>query len=212
MHGNLWMKLILKNPGQKARELRPRTSGVSAVGQASWQREWRWVNNPVSNKHQIPVLPPILSSCAAANGRAPRQLKKNCAVWTQPKARRRWCFQACRALAGTDVAMVILWRMDHCWHRCGLTLPNGKCRLDATVICFEFICSHKEFKSQRGQKTCFDFIFISTGSPFDPIQSHQLLANSDLGINSPKVVVRWLAFRHSSVVNNSSFTVTEEKL
>lgn len=61
-------------------------------------------------------------------------------------------------------------------------------------------------------KNCFDLTFISTGSPFDPIQSHQLLTNSDLGINSPKVVVWLLAFRRSSVVNNSSFTGAKEKI
>lgn len=60
----------------------------------------------------------------------------------------------------------------------GLTLHgNGKCQTDATVLCFQFICSHEEFKGQRGKraKNCFDVTFNSTGWLFDPIQSHQLL-------------------------------------
>lgn len=70
------------------------------------------------------------------------------------KARGGGCFQACRALEGTDVAVAILWRAGRRWHRYGLTLPsNGKCQTDATVLCFQFICSHKEFKGQHGQKT-----------------------------------------------------------
>lgn len=47
---------------------------------------------------------------------------------------------------------------------------------------------------QCRQKPPFHLIFIPIDSLFDPIQSHQLFANPDLGMNSPKVLLwdQWL--------------------
>lgn len=41
IHGILWGKFILQNPGEKARALWPCISHVSAVGHATWRRESR---------------------------------------------------------------------------------------------------------------------------------------------------------------------------
>ena len=90
----------------------------------------------------------------------------------------------------------MLWHTGCYWHGFVRSLCCcGKCQMHPIMFPIQLQpqSSHRSrYSTDKRPKLDFDLVFIPITSLFDPIQSHQLLANPDLGMDSPKALL-WVS-------------------